>query len=300
MAATYRFSLAPCLLNNAVSLTELHNVSVSQGANRDIVTPGGAVDTGAVILASGMPGFTFATHDLSSLLTGINTDSGLACTAASTLYFQKRDGGGTFTGSGTHEKIVAATGYVHTVGITASQGSAAEASARFYSYSSDGLTEPHIATGSVSLNASAAFVSRFYLGPAFVGATQIRGVQSVSYDTGIDYRLTPEDGAVWPTNGAVYMRRPTISITFNNVSSARALIAGLSINVGTAVVKFFLRKGASAGTRTADATTVHLSFAITAAFGLDQISVSNNEDASCTLTANCIGSPTIGNGVAIS
>ncbi len=299
MASTYRHSLAPCRINNSFNLTELHNVGVSMGANRDIVVVGGAVDVGAVVLASGAPGVTFATHDVSGFLTNINTSRGMLCTAASTFYFQRRDGGATFLGTTSHQKVVGGLGYLCTTGITVTQGSAAEASARFYAHSSDGLTEPLIYTDAVSLATAPAWVSRYYLGPATIGGTAVHGLQSVSYDTGIDYRLTAEDGAVWPTNGAIYLCRPTISLTFHGVQSAGALVGNLSMHSGAATVLFYLRKGASAGVRVADATTEHLSFSISAAFGLDQISVANNEDASCTVTAQCIGTPTITNGTAI-
>lgn len=296
----YRFSIAPARINNSFNLTQLASVGYSENANIDTTIPGGSTSPAAAIAAYVEPQFRFSTHDLDSLLAGVSMTAGLKCSSGATFYYQKRDDGAVFLGSGNHTKAASTAGFLQVNGLTATQGQPVEANCNYYAWSSDGLTHPVAFSNSQSLVTAAAYVSKYFLGNVIYGAgpTQLYGITSVAYDNGMSYKSSPEDGCVYPMRGAIYTRTPTMTLTTHNVAAVTALTN--TSNNATTNLTLRLRAGASGATRTADATTAHITLVFaTTAWRVESIDGQGTEDNAMVVRGDCIGTVTVNTGVAI-
>lgn len=296
----YRFSIAPARINNSFNLTQLSRVGYSENANIDTTIPGGSTSPAAAIAAAAEPQFSLATQDVSSLLSGVSITAGLKCTSGATIYYQKRDDGAIFLGSGNHTKAASTSGFIMVNGISIPHGQPAEATATYYAWSSDGLTHPVAFSNSQSLATAAAFVGKFFLGSVWYGGgpTQLNGITGVQFDNGMTYRNSPEDGCVYPMRGAIYTRVPKISITCHNVAAATILTNTSNSSTTNLTVK--MRAGSSGGTRSADSNTDHITLVFaTTAWRITSVDGQGTDDAVMSLEADCIGTVTANLGVAI-
>ena len=298
--ASYRHTLAPPHINNDFYFTQVHGISVNAGANDDVIIPGGALDVSAVILASAEPTVSIMTHDLTTALTEVGLSTGLSCTGASTFYYQRRADAGTFTTSTTHQKLVSATGFLNLNSISVAQDSAAELALTYYPFSSDGVTQPLAYTDSVALGSSPAFVSKFFFGGVKLGSSFLNGVTSVSYDNGLAFRYHAQDGAHYRTNGSIYARTPSITLTWHSVQALANYSPDLFIDAATNL-KVFFKKGVSGSHRVANATAEHTSILFaTSAWKPVSIDAQGSEDTALSIRATCIGTPTLDMATAIS
>lgn len=291
--ASYRHTLAPPYINSDFYLTQVHGIGVNTGANDDVIIPGGALDPAAVILTHAEPTISIMTHDLTTVLTKVGLSTGLACTSASTFYWQRRADTGTFTTSTTHQKVVSTTGFLNLNSISASQDSPADLSLTYYPFSSDGVTQPLAYTDSVALGSSPAFVSKFFFGGVKLGSSFLNGVTSVSYDNGLAFRYHAQDGAHYRVNGSIYARTPSITLTWHSVQALANFSPDLCIDAATNL-KVFFKKGVSGSHRVANATAEHTSINFaTSAWKPVSMDAQGSEDTSLSIRATCIGTPTL-------
>jgi hypothetical protein len=129
--AQKRASIYPLVLVYAgpttLNVQELHGVSVKPGGKKDVITVGGAIDPGAVILQNGEPQVNVKSHDISTLLTAISLTAGLQCAAGSNLIqWQVRADGGAFLGTLSHVVLTNKKLFVVPKRLSASQDRPAE------------------------------------------------------------------------------------------------------------------------------------------------------------------------------
>jgi len=105
----------------------------------------------------------------------------------------------------------------------------------------------------------------FTLGPVkYNGTTAIAQVQSVDITFGIEVDAVRGDGHIWPVATYIMRKVPKITVTTNDMESAR-LIGGSS-QIGTAAtgsLVVYARKLSETLGRELDATTAHISFTAT-------------------------------------
>lgn len=257
--AAKRYSIYSASITDGASpvhFTQLRSKSVVSGSRKALVTPGGAVDRGAVILSHADPMVRLETGDLATALAGVSATTGYNATSGATFRAQARAAGGVFAGSGSHVTIASGKGFAALESLSVRQDDEQGASLgiAYYPLSSDGQTAPlTVATGQ-SLSQSPAFVSRFFLGPVYHNSTKLDGVLSAEVEFGVVYSPVRHDGDVYAREGAIIARNPVFRLALAELDDAANLFnAALS---GTLAI--YLLKGAPGGARVAAATEQHV------------------------------------------
>lgn len=270
-----------------LNLTQLIGGSVRTGKQRSEIIAGGDVDRKAVGLSHADPQQPLTTQDLSTLLGTVSLTTGLSCTSGSTFRLQKRLNGGTFATGGSHMTVTSGKGFLAIESIQAQQDDVQGAVAELLYYPLwEGVlgTPPLVPTTGVNFAAAPApaYVSHYYLGPVYVGSTQLEGVRGVTINSGLGYVYKRADGDPWARLGSIYTRRPTISINFekiSNITSAALFSAAIADDVHC-----YFALGVHGGTRTSFASAVHLKVSATVGeWGTEDIQWREEEDASTTI-----------------
>lgn len=289
MATTNRYGIYPAQLvgGSTITLQQLHGVTITPGANKDVVIPGGAVDPSAIPMIFADSRVQFATHDLVTAL-GVSITAGFPITASSLIQWQARDNGGTFVGSGANVAVSLTKGWVGISSISASQDGPAELGLTVWPLY-DGTNAPLVPAASQNLTSTPTFTSKFYLGPVTLNGTALNAVTGVSINPGIDYRTNRGSGDVYARVGSIYTRMPTISVTLADAGAA-ATVGNMFNASASGTVACYFSKGASGGSRVADATASHCKVSAAASVvNPESMSVSNNEDGSVTLIFQVTG-----------
>jgi len=274
-----------------LDLPQMGSYAVQSNRNITRVSSSGAVDPLAHILASASQMAQIGTQDLAAAFGVISPTAGLACSGASTFRYQKRANAGVFSGSTTNCTLVAQLGFLCPESLSASGDSPAELSLKFYPFY-DGTNLPFVTANSVDLSGvtAPAYGSVFYLGPLYLGSTQLEGVTSTRLDFGINFSQIPIDGLVYPKEGMIISRNPSLSVTLLKTSTLHANITNFfSAVVDSDDIKAYFTKGVhgTAAARVAAATTSHCKVTVgTGQMGPDDISVSGESDATITYRIN--------------
>lgn len=269
-----------------LSLPQLSGVELSTGKSLAEVVAGGDVDRKAVILSHADPRATLRSADLTAILAVVSPSIGLAVTGAATMQLQLRASGGTFSGGSGYVAATGSGGFLCMTGISARQDdpNGAVCELMYWPNSTDGLAVPlAISALQAAVSPVPAFGSQFFLGKAYLGASELEGLLSADVQFGIDYRYIRSSGDVFARRGAIFRRRPIIRLTFDKVTNV-ASSAVFSAAIGSTIAVYFW-KGAAGGTRVALATTEHAKISITAGeWGTDSISWSEDESGNIVLT----------------
>lgn len=294
--STPRFSIYPAAFAYAgptvLNLRQIDDQGLTPNSQKTIVTPGGALDTGAVIQNFADPMKRFTTRDLTAILGAVSPTLGLYCSGGSTLRFQKRTQGGTFATGGSHVTATSTLGFLKIDGIRASQDDQQGAvAACSYQALYDGTNAPLVAANSVDFDAvnAPAFNSQFFMGPVYLGSSEIPGAVETMCDFGIGFRTVRSAGFVYPDDGSIASRNPTMIFRVLDMTQAYTLSAMFGSAFGSAI-KIYYRKGVSGGSRVADATTSHCK--VTASTGdatIQEISVSGANDAILAVVVTLTG-----------
>lgn len=294
--ATNNYSLFPLTVIYAgpttLNLRQIEDVGVQPNSQKSVIIPGGALDAGAVIENMADPLLRFSTRDLTALIGGVSITAGLYCNGGYTARFQKRTTGSTFATGGSHITATGASGFLNIESISANQdderGAMASCSiAPLF----DGTNDPIVFTNSVDLDADTTplFNSAFFLGPAYLGSSELPGVIGIDVRPGIMWRPVRSAGLVYADQGSIVMRRPQIIFRTLDVSLVKGTMTRAFGNAFGSAIKVYFRKGVSGAARVADATTSHCK--VTASTGdwtPDDISVRDNQDG----TASVVVTPT--------
>jgi len=239
-----------------ISLVQVRSTSVQSGSRKSLITPGGAVDRGAIVLSHAEPVIRLETGDLATALAGISATTGYNASSGATLRAQQRSDGGVFLGAGNHVTVTSSKGFLLPESLSARQDDeqGAALSLLYYPLSSTGLAAPLTVTASQNLANSPAYTSLFYLGPVYHNGSALPGILGVEIDFGLMYSVVRHDGDVYAREGTIVMRNPSFRISMAELDAApdlfNAALAG--------VLAIYLRKGSPGGSRVADATTSHV------------------------------------------
>ncbi len=159
-------------------------------------------------------------------------------------------------------------------------GDAATCQMDFHWLSSDGFTKgADDATGQALAGQS--FNAEFALGPVYINATLIDGVQSVRINPGIEVTKPPlGSGSVWPKYAMIKTIQPTIEITVNDFDAIAATVGDWTAMTSANI---YLRRRADSGVYSSSSDNIRFTFAA----GLtdtNSVSVSNQDDGSATIT----------------
>lgn len=270
MATSTTYSLFPASFVHAggtLNLQQLQDVGLQPDARKALVIPGGALDAGAVLMPMAEPRARFVTRDLTTLLGTVSLLTGLACTGACTLRYQKRTNGGTFATSTSHVTLAGSSGgFVSVDEITAEQDAqdGCRANCSFWPFSSDGITVPIAPTDSVDFDAASqpAFTSAFFLGPAYLDSTEIDGVVGCTIRSGINFRLLRQGGEPHQRTGHIVERTPEIRLRILKVNYLTTM--GLFGAALGASLKVYMAKGVHGGARVSYGSSVHLKVTVSA------------------------------------
>jgi hypothetical protein len=283
--------------DSTLALTQLGGYHVDSGARLHEIVPSGAIDRGAVVLSSAESRCRITTEDLAAVFAVVSPTVGLACTGGATFRYQKRADSGVFAGGSTNLKALSTLGFLYPESLSASLDSPAQLELA-YCPLFDGSNEPLALTDSISLSGAPApaYNSVFYLGPLYLDSAQIEGLTQVRLNFGIDFRTFKGDGLVHPAQGAIYGRKPTLSLTLTKADMVPAQLASLYNNAAATLAQYFAA-GTPGGSRIAAATGSHCKASIaTGAWQGRGLSVSGESDTEITIETQVTG--TIGLSVA--
>lgn len=282
-----RFSMYPfsCTIAGptAFNLQQLDRFNLSVNAQQASIIPGGAVDVACTHMSNADPMVEIGTRDCLTFLTACSPSAILPFTAG-VGRAQKRDENGTFLTSTNHETYNIAKGVLVPGSISASQDDQEGAMLSLAAHILyDGTNLPVTRSTGVDFSSAPApaCISRYFLGPIYIDATQIANIERASIDFGVNYAAKGFNGSPYPTEGAIITRTPTISLT----SSALAIDAAVSmfLRAMSGDVRVFFQKGVHGSDRVAAASSAHLKISATGGtWGTESVTTQGNEDGSVT------------------
>lgn len=264
------------------AIKQCQTVSHTNNIEKYIGRNSGGASPEEVVVVSAEPTATVATFDIAGFV-GIFGVAGAAVSSGTvTLPFRKRANGSTYAGATSHFTMTGANAFGYPTSFTATQDSAATATAEIKFLSSDGKTNPLSSATGATLGAQAYNVS-YTLGPAGVNGTQIPEVTGITVNPGRIVQVKRFNGFPYATTCEVVTIDPTIEITFADFDAIDTYGPMFSSNIGNDVTSFF-RKMADGSTRVADATAEHILFTLSGGIcEISDFSASDTSDGSATL-----------------
>lgn len=223
--------------------------------------------------------------DLAALV-ALNTNAfcsaGLYLSASTiTVPYKSRSTGGSFASGTNHSALSGAAAMIIPTSFEASQDSeAATCQFEIHWLSADGDAAGAAGTTGNALGAQS-FNAEFALGPAYINASEIAGVQSIRVTPGITLDKSAAKGLIRPTHISIKEVMPTIEITTNDIDSVVA-----TVNAFTAMTSanVYFRKRADSGVySSAGSDCIRFTFAV----GLtdsNSVEVSDNNNGTATVT----------------
>lgn len=292
MTTAKRFSIYPCSFVHAggtLSLTQMQGFGIQPNPRVKRVFVGGAVDPKAHLLASADPVKPFQTRDLTTLFGTVSPLTGLRCSSGATFRLQERDNAESIflsAGTSTHETFTSTLGHLVIESLSAAQDDQDGAVAQCMYYALfDGTNLPIVHNTGVDISGAdaPAFASEFFMGPVYHNGSQVEGVLRHEVQFGVRYVPFRTDGQVYPSGGYIARREPMLKLTTLKCDVNAAVSQFLRAASGTFAQYFW--KAADASDRVAVGTGSHLKIsAATSAFSDDNLSVSENEDGTSTIT----------------
>lgn len=221
-------------------------------------TSSGAPDATDYFISTTEPRASLTTADLTNLLSYVSVTAGLFVSAGTiTIPFNQRTNGGTFLSGSNHFTLSSANGLIVPTGFSASQDDeAATATIDIHFMSTTGFLAP-VAVNVNQALAAQSFNAQFAFGAVYFGGAQITEAISWSVDPGIQTVVSRHDGGIYPQKIYIVARRPTMTITFEDLDTANTFGAMFSAMTSASV---YARKRSAGGTFVADASTVHCKF----------------------------------------
>jgi len=243
----------------ADSIDQNAELSLSPGLQTMLLSDG--VDNNFAAVARQDPRIRMATSAVATAL-ALSGIGGLKIEAGATeLDFWLRQGefAGTFMAGATHLQITGHNGLFYPLALTADGVSAAIQYEFVPAY--DGTNDPLVLTPDQALAGTPAVDEAFVVGPVYLNGTQLRGIQSVTVNFGIQVFLLFHEGEIWCVYLDVQNRQPTVVIQTADALVLNTLgITGVA-QTGTDSL-IYLRAIDQNGTRKADAETEHIKIAI--------------------------------------
>jgi hypothetical protein len=203
------------LAGSDVLLDQVQNFAVNTAVNHALMASDGQVDPTFVAVLNQTPGISFGSTAIATILaacgiSGTIIDSdvtypGMEC------WFQAMDEGGTRKGASSHLMMTVNEGILVPRTIQANQDGVATIELEAV-ITHDGTNDPIVIADSQSLSGSPAVSEAFTCGPVKINGTTLEGIQSITFDPGIQVHPQGGDGQVWPTFCGIMSRRPSIRI----------------------------------------------------------------------------------------
>ncbi len=266
-----RFTGYPAVFSG-ITISDVQSVSPAPGVQKMVLTPDGSIQPAVAVEIARDPRIGLTCFNLGHLTT-IPMRSCLRMSSA-LIQFQARATGGAFAGNGSHVTLVGTIGDLYVESIRAQQDEQSGALLTLqYVPLYDG-TNPILACNvGQSLTGTPQIQYTYRLGPTVIDGTQIRGVQSAQFTTGINYSTKRGDGDKFARIGSIQALAETLEIGFDNLELINTIGFGAKA-ISSGVTQYFIRNDSGP----ADAN--HFSITINA--GLLEItdaSQSGNEDA---------------------
>ena len=187
--------------------------------------------------------------------------------SASTAFFMKLAAatGSVARGSGSHLKTTMTLGYIHWTQIGLQHDSVGSVDA-VITVGWDTSNEPLVPAGSQTLPSNVTDTERFVVGPVYINGAQLGAntIKSVTIESGIELDIEGGDGNVWPTQIALRLTKPIITVVTNEVSPIVTTgVDGVALNGSNGIVAYGrkLTKNQAGGvSRVANGTAQHLRF----------------------------------------
>lgn len=284
-----RFTLFPASITHAggtMNLAQMQGFNVQTQTRKARIQPAGSVDPAAHVLAFADPVVRFGTRDLATLLATVSPSAGLKLSGSGAFFrLRERDDGGTFLTGATHETYDVAQGLVVLDTLTANQDDEQGAICQCMLHATyDGANEPIVHNTGVdfSLAPSPAFVSEYWLGPAYHNGAEIKGLVSSSVEFGVNVSPRRVSGQVFAQKLAIVRRQPVLRLTILKADATAALslfTRGLS---GT--FSLYFQKGVNNGARVAANSASHVKISATAGEWSDEeITAEENDDGTVSI-----------------
>ena len=260
----YAVDVDPITEANAVFIDGISDFAVAPGVQEVLLGGNGQVDPRYVAHMGSMPGISFTTTKLGTLLAEISNAfliSGTKIDSDPThdgleVFFQAMVEGGTRAGATSHIKLTINEGLLVPRGLNVAQNTIARLALELV-ITYDGTNDPIVLATSQSLIGTPDVSEAFTLGPISINGTPLVSTQSLNIDPGIQLTVQSGDGDKWPTFVGIMQRQPMITINTLDVSLLSTYgIMGTAISASDVIL--YLRKMAEGGTRVADATAEHV------------------------------------------
>lgn len=272
-----------------LSLRQLDEQELTANARKKTIRPGGALSPAAHILSTANPRARFTTCDCQTVLTAMGGNLHLACSGGHVMRYQKRLEGGAFATGSSHFIQSTAKGFLHVTSIDVDVDSeeGARMGLEYIPLSIAGENPINESDGQSLASAPApAFMSQFFMGGVWLGATQGLGLTRLGIQPGLSFASRRADGGVFP-------RYDCSSITaFDPIISLSFLDAAISLDVGSfflnalgAALKTYFQRGTTAADgRLSALSSSHTRIqAPTGSWGSDSVRVSGENDAEHTV-----------------
>lgn len=222
---------------------------------------GGLSPTFATVMRAD-PIFRFSTTALKTALDNIAM-SGDPIAAATPLgaYIAKRDDKGGLSASG-HELLSMSNGFIVPRTLNLDHGTepaAIDYEAILLEAAAGGSPITH--TTGATLPTLVAMSEAYTIGPVYYGTTTlVPELTTVAIDFGLRVVLRPYHGKVWPEACYIAERMPKITVTTEDIATARLIGGATQIGSGAASqLKVFIRAKSANGGNLADASAGHIS-----------------------------------------
>ena len=199
-----------------------------------------------------------------------------------TVPYKKRSAGASFASGTAHPALTGSKALIIPTSFEATQdGDAATCQFEVHWLSSDGVTKAcDDATGAAL--GSQSFGAEYTLGPAYINATLLTGVQSVRINPGIEVVKPPNgSGSVWPVFASIKMVTPTIEITVNDFDSIAGTVG--DVTAMTSANIYLRLRSDSAIYNAAGSNIVRFTFAAGIA-DTGSVTTSQNDDGAAVIT----------------
>ena len=191
----------------------------------------------------------------------------------------------------THFKNTMTLGYIQWDTISLQHNSVGTVDAKI-TVAYDGTNEPLVPAGSQTLPSNVTDAERFDVGPVYVNGSQLGAdtIKSVTIASGIELDIEGGDGNVWPTQIALRLTKPVITVVTTEVLPLVTTgVDGIALNGTTGIVAYGRKltlNQAGGVSRVANATLQHLSFTgLNGHYWVETQSADGNTPAQTTIKA---------------
>lgn len=247
------------------------------------------------------PTFGFETGALDVLLgagnLAVDLSTGLYCDDDNTiLQYQQFAAEGGFAGAGYHVTLTSVLAWLGIESIKASQDETKVAMAKcmLHLLLSDGGTLPNVLATDADLTGAVALDNKWALGPVYINSTQIAGLQTIEYVSGVTAKPKRADGNTVANRVALHTERHEMRLGLENLGVLASQGLGMSNAAGACAM--YLRHISSAGGRTANTglgNNKHIKIQFSAAKLIHQELKSGGEDSEVQTVPTIVNTGTV-------